>query len=249
MSASPLGSAAPDVPAGRDAVLAEVRAESLTERVFEAIRTAIVTKGFPPGAPLREATLAKQLNVSKTPVREALLRLRTIGLIEPDGRRGGRVIRPSRDRLTYAYEVREALEVFTTRTAATQGSGAQKREIAHAASESLIGAKDGGLATFSRWDAVFHARITEVAANPRMTELLDDAFALIVALRTRDAPDREVSIECGHNHVAVAEAILASQPDVAERRMREHVRFVKDFVIEALSEAPDDAEPDREGPE
>ena len=93
--------------------LSELRASNLVDLVFEQVRAAILDKSLAPGLRVTEAGLAKHLNVSKTPVREALLRLRQIGLIEDDGRRGGRVIAPSQIAIEHAFEVREALEAFT----------------------------------------------------------------------------------------------------------------------------------------
>ena len=70
------------------------RPESLSDVVYETIRDAIVHRTIPPGARVTETGLAKQLDVSKTPVREALLKLREIGLIEPHGACGGRGVAP-----------------------------------------------------------------------------------------------------------------------------------------------------------
>jgi len=69
-------------------------AATLTDMVFESIKSAIIEKSLPPGSRVSEAALATQLNVSKTPVRETLLRLRHIGLVHLTG--GGlRVVTPS----------------------------------------------------------------------------------------------------------------------------------------------------------
>jgi DNA-binding GntR family transcriptional regulator len=231
---------------GAPDVLEELRAESLSERVFDAIRSAIVNKSVPPGVPLTEAGLATQLNVSKTPVREALLRLRQIGLIEPDGRRGGRVVRPSRDALEHTYEVREALEVFTARAAAERATAAQKQEIVDAAERSARAANEDDLDEYIRWDGMFHARITAVAGNPRLTELIESAFALILALRSRDAQEHDVSVECGRAHVAIAEAIDAGDAAGAEERMREHIRHVRDFVVSVFDATAGDESDVRE---
>ena len=73
----------------------EVRPDSLTDAVYEAIRRGIIDRRLAPGSPVTEAALAEQLGVSKTPVREALLRLKDIGVIEPNGKRGGRVVQLS----------------------------------------------------------------------------------------------------------------------------------------------------------
>lgn len=70
------------------------RPANLTDLVLDALRQSIVDQTLAPGQQVSEASLAKSLQVSKTPVREALLRLRHIGLVEPASR-GLRVVRPS----------------------------------------------------------------------------------------------------------------------------------------------------------
>ena len=74
----------------------EARPESLADMVYDAIRRLVMDKTLPPGSRVSENALAERLGVSKTPVREAMLRLRQIGVIQSDGVRGGRVARPSR---------------------------------------------------------------------------------------------------------------------------------------------------------
>lgn len=218
-------------PVAERPALAEVRNHNLSKLVFESIRAAIVDRTLAPGSRLTETKLAEELNVSKTPVREALVKLREVGLIEPDGRRGGRVIRPSRRTLEDTYDIREALEVFTARRAAEVATPEQRRGISDAAARSLEGARGGDLVMFSDNDNLFHQAITAVAANARLSEMVENAFALIVALRTRDLPDRDNSIECGEEHVAIAEAIAEGEPTVAGERMRSHVEHVRGFVL------------------
>src|SRR5919204_5450508 len=96
------------------------RPESLAEMVYEAIRQSIMDKTLKPGSRVSEVGLARQLGVSKTPVREAMLRLRRIGVIESEGLRGGQVVRPSAAAIRQAYELREALEVFAVRQVAAE---------------------------------------------------------------------------------------------------------------------------------
>jgi GntR family transcriptional regulator, rspAB operon transcriptional repressor len=211
---------------------------SARDQVYLALREAIVSAELQPGRRLSENELAERLGVSRTPVREALVRLRQVGLIEPEGRRGGRVIRPSSRAILHAYEVREGLECFAARAAAERATAAQRAEILAAARESLAGAQSGDEEQFRRGDSAFHAGVQAVAANPRLSALLDDIFALIVTLRRRDTPDREESTECGHAHVAVAEAIAAGDAEAAEREMRGHVRHVMGFVLAAFADDP-----------
>ena len=216
--------------------LTALRASNLVDLVFDEVRAAILDKSLAPGLRVTEAGLAKHLNVSKTPVREALLRLRQIGLIEDDGRRGGRVIAPSRVAIEQAFEIREALEAFTARAAAERATDTECRSIAEAAKESLRGAEAGDRGAFSRWDSVFHARVAATASNQRLTRLLDDAGALIATLRTRDLPQTRASIECAKGHILVAAAIEEGDGAGAADAMRAHLRQVKDYVLEALAD-------------
>ena len=216
--------------------LNELRAPNLVDLVFEEVRKAILDKSLAPGLRLTEAGLARHLNVSKTPVREALLRLRQIGLIEDNGRRGGRVIAPSHTAIEQAFEVREALEVFTARAAAERATTTDRSAIALAAERSLQGALAADRNEFSRWDAVFHDRIAATASNPRLAALVNDTCALIATLRTRDLPHAQASVECGHGHVAIATAIQEQNADTAADGMRTHLRLVKRYVLEALDD-------------
>ncbi len=219
--------------------LNELTASNLVDLVFNEVRSAILDKSLPPGLRVTEAGLAKHLNVSKTPVREALLRLRQIGLIEDDGRRGGRVIAPSRTAIEQAFEIRDALEAFTARAAAERATESERGSIQAAAEESLRGAEAGNREAFSRWDSTFHERIAATTSNTRLTSLLDDACALIATLRSRDLPHARASIECAKGHIAVAAAIQAGDGQSAANAMSAHLSQVKEYVLEALADVLD----------
>ncbi len=214
----------------------EHKPESLTELVYERIRDAIINRVVEPGSRVTEAGLAQQLNVSKTPVREALLKLRQIGLVEPAGRRGGRVTLPSRSAIQYAYEARQALESFAAEIVAERGSESDIGLLSEAARRCLNAAEAGDLEGFRRWDMAFHEKISEATLNPRLRELVNDSFALVMALRRRDVPQAEGSVACARAHVRIAEAIRRRDPDAARRAMRDHVRQVEGYVLASLAE-------------
>jgi DNA-binding GntR family transcriptional regulator len=205
--------------------------ERLADMVYETIRQSIMDKTLAPGARLTESGLAQQLGVSKTPVREALLRLRRIGVIEPDGVRGGQVIRPSRSAIREAYEVREALEVFAVRSVAARVRGNELERICDTAARSLEHAERGDQAGFREWDFAFHRAIAEAAANPRLKEMIEDVFTLIGTLRQRDFPDSRWSVDCARGHVEMADAIARRDVERAESAAREHIRRVEHYVL------------------
>jgi DNA-binding GntR family transcriptional regulator len=219
-----------------EGLVLEHKPESLTDVVYEKIRDAIINRVIPPGSRVTEAALAEQLNVSKTPVREALLKLRQIGLIEPTGRRGGRVTLPSRSSIQHAYEARQALESFAAEIVAERGTDADVTLIGEAARRCLAAAEAGDLQGFRRWDLAFHEKISEATGNPRLHELVNDSFALVMALRRRDVPQAEGSVACARAHVRIAKAIARRDADAARRAMRDHVQQVEGYVLASLAE-------------
>jgi len=216
------------------------RPDTLTHVVLEAIRNAIVNQELPAGTRVTEAGLARQLNVSKTPVREALLQLREIGLIEPEERRGGRILSPSRRSISDAYEVREALEVFAAGAAAESSDERSAKRIYRIADRSLRAAKAGDLAEFKTADYEFHRAIAASAGNPRLELSIEQSLTLVSALRQRDVPGTAASIECAKSHIRVATAIRDRDVEGAGRAMAAHVRHVAELVLAAYDECHDE---------
>ncbi len=212
-------------------VLDPVSLPSLSSVVFQSVRAAIIDKSIPPGSRLTEANLAERLNTSKTPVRETLLRLRQIGLVEPVGRRGYRVVQPSRRAIEQAYEVREALEGMAAGIAADRARAEDRAAMVRAAAHSLQGALEGDLAEFRRWDEEFHRLVARATDNPRLQAVIEDSADLVVTLRSRDLPYAQASVECGRHHETIAAAIARGDRALAESGMREHIRLVSGYVL------------------
>lgn len=219
----------------------ESRPRNLSDLVFETIQQAIVDKVLPPGEPLTEPGLAERLNVSKTPVREALLRLRQMGLIEQSGPRSLRVIQPSRDGIRHAYELREALESFAAARAAELAAPADREQIRTAAKRSLDAAKAGDLDGFRAADRELHGTIAGLADNPRIAQLIEDAGVVISTLLSRELPTGQGATDCAEGHVRIANAIAASDPDAAAREMTGHIRHVWSLALAGLAAQGADA--------
>lgn len=205
---------------------------NLTSLVFEAIRDNIVNATLAPGSRVSEAALAAQLQVSKTPVREALLRLRHIGLVEPTTR-GLQVIRPSVKGIRDAYEYRAGLEGVAGRYAAMRASTEQHEEILRLAQASLERAESEDAQGFRRNDGEFHRAIAEVARNEILSQSIEDALVLTAALRERDVEPSGDSVLCGHAHVAIAEAIRVGNGETAAAQLIEHIHHVMSVVLAA----------------
>ena len=108
----------------------------VTDWVYEELKGAIVDLRLAPGEPLREATLAERLGVSKTPIREALTRLEQEGLVETTSFKGAVVTRYSRQDLLEIYELRELLENAAVRAAAESMTEPDRAHLDRIARES-----------------------------------------------------------------------------------------------------------------
>ncbi len=210
--------------------------ESLTQLVYQALRDAIISKRLPPGERVSEASLARQLRVSKTPVREALLRLHAIGLVEADGGRGGRIVRPSAELIRHTYEVRSALESLAARLAAERATPAQRSQLLELAAASLAAAQDQDLDGFRRHDETFHDVLAAASANSYLARLIDNAYTLTAAARQRDVPRAGDSTDCATGHIRIAEAIAGGHAAAATAEAAAHVEMVGRLVLQAFLE-------------
>ncbi len=213
-------------------VLAPVRTstEPLTQVVFESIKAAIVSKTLPPGQRVRESALAVQLNVSKTPVREALLALRHIGLVE-EAAGGLSVVRPSVEAIREAYEHRIGLERMATELAARRVEKDLLGVIREAATVSLRCARAGDRDGFRSGDREFHTMIAKGSGNSRLAAAIEECLVLIGVIRARDVADLGESVSCGQEHVAIVEKISSADPEAAAARMQLHIEHVMDMSL------------------
>lgn len=212
----------------------QIDRQSIAQVVYEAIQGAIVDKTLPPGSPIAEVQLARDLNVSKTPVREALLRLREVHLVEADANRRLYVIRPSLGTITSAYEARRALEAGTAGLAAARATAEEQAELRKAADRSLLAAQAGDVEQFRHWDRCFHFAVAEASASPHLTALAKNSLILTEALRARDVPVAGDSVECSREHVEIATAIAEGDEGGARRLAVAHVDHVSRNVLAAF---------------
>ncbi|MFF4054030.1 GntR family transcriptional regulator [Streptomyces chartreusis] len=215
------------------------RPDNLTDLVFAEIRERIVNASLPPGSSVSEATLAKELAVSKTPVREALLRMRRIGLVEPTSR-GLRVTLASVRSVRHAFEYRATLESDAAIYAARHATGEQLDTVALWAAESLSCARGGDPAGFRQADQQFHEAVAKASGNEYMRLAIEDAFVLTVALRQRDVSLVRDFVPDALEHLEIAKALRARDSVDASTLLAGHALRIMNQLLDAM-EQPDSA--------
>ena len=209
----------------------------VTDWVYEELKSAIVDLRLAPGDPLREATLADQLGVSKTPIREALTRLEQEGLVETTSFKGAVVTGYSRQDLLEIYELRELLENAAARTAAESMADADRDRLDRICRESRKLKKNHDAAGLAALISAFDDVLFEQVRNSRIRALIENLRAHLTRIGhlTAEIPGRiEASVD---EHEKIVQAIAARDPELAERQMRGHIRSVRDDQLRALGGA------------
>lgn len=208
------------------------RPENLTDLVFAAIRRRLVDASLPPGSSVSEAMLSKDLQVSKTPVREALLQLRHIGLVETTGR-GLRVVVPTARIIRDAFEMRAGLEATAARHAAERATREQKAELVELAKAS---AEVADAESFREADTAFHLAIAKAADNAMLHRAVEDAIVLTQVLRQRDVHlERDFGPDA-KEHVSIARALKSGDGATAADRLSGHILRIMEQLLLAFAE-------------
>ncbi|MFJ9374703.1 GntR family transcriptional regulator [Streptomyces sp. NPDC101455] len=204
----------------------------LVDDIAARIRARIMNGELAIGKPLRQAALATEFGVSRTPVREALRQLQNGGLIEMQPNRGAVVRVPAPWEVRQAYEVRAELEGMAARRAAsriTERGLAALREhnavLCEAVTRSEGEVRDAGGPTTTAANDCFHTVICEAADNPWLTRMIDrinESFPRNVSSLALAGDERHRHLNI-RQHEAVIDALAAHDADRADALMREHV--------------------------
>jgi DNA-binding GntR family transcriptional regulator len=204
---------------------------NLKAEAYRIIRESISTGHFPPGAPLKESELARELGVSRTPVREALNQLSKEGLVQFISGRGAFVHRWSRDEVVEVLLIREVLEGLAARLAAVQLTPADIEVLKGYMFDFRHGQLDYAVA-----DKRFHEHIVNACGVARLVGLirnLYDSIQMANMLRiTFLVPGRVM--ESINEHDQLIEAFGKRDGDLAERLAREHFQHTRSFYLQFL---------------
>ncbi|QFG21029.1 GntR family transcriptional regulator [Actinomadura sp. WMMB 499] len=198
------------------------------EAVYRRLRELIVAGAYPPGERLTEASVSAALAAGRTPIREALRRLESDGLVRGVGR--GVVVRGfGTDELGHAHAVRAALEQLTARLAADRR---REGRIAPAALTALERdaellervTADGDLDRAIELNRRFHRGVAELAGNPVALETLDRLWDRIVVSTRASLVPPERPDAVAEEHRRLLRAIAAGDAAAAGRVADEHAR-------------------------
>jgi DNA-binding GntR family transcriptional regulator len=199
----------------------------LADRAYVELRDQIVTLAIPPGAPINEESVGRELEIGRTPVREAIKRLALENLVAVYPRRGTFATEINITDLAHISDVRVQLEGHAAFRAAQRLTTEQREEL-----DRLLGTLDGDgdAETLMRLDAAVHRFIYRCAGNPYLRDTLERYLNLslriwyLVLGRLPHLPERV------HEHVALLHAIRDGDADRARTVAAEHVATFEDEI-------------------
>jgi len=213
-------------------------AATAADIVHRRLRQEIVTLASSPGASISEKEIAAAHGVSRTPVREALLRLAEEGLVEITPKSGTRVARIPVVALGDAICAREALELMLARKAAVRARPSDvtaMRAIVQRQRE-CVDARDAD--GFHENDEALHFAIAEAAGHPGVWAMVLQIKVQLDRLRRLTLPNFDWLTHVIHEHEGVVEAIASGDPDRAAAAMQTHFHSLEGVLGEVRNMNP-----------
>ena len=206
----------------------------MPDAVANILREAILDGVLKPGAWLREAEVSSELQVSRTPVRDAFRILAAEGLLIINANQGATVSPTTSDDILELYVMREVLEMLAARLAARRAPERCMEEFARILPGMKQAAEEGQIAELYRLNFAFHTVIREASGNRYLQRFLSQ-----LQNASRRFPDPTLTLpgrieESLQEHVSLAEAISQGNVETAERLAGQHMRRLSELRIRML---------------
>lgn len=206
-------------------------AVSLADQIYMQLRQAIADwdiDGDDPDLRLDERQLSQRLNISRTPLREAFVRLEQEGLVRVVPRKGIFIVRKTKAEILEIIRVWAALESMAARLATERASDeeiASLRSMFKDYEPERVGERPTSpyhLDEYSERNIAFHQRIIELSGSPLIMEMIGKLFIHMRAIRARTIGEEGRAQRSIEDHLHIIEALEARDGEAAERLVREH---------------------------
>ncbi|SFQ38911.1 GntR family transcriptional regulator [Salibacterium halotolerans] len=206
----------------------------LPQRAYHIIRTAIKNLKLAPGKTFLEREIAEILEMSRTPVREALVRLQTEGIITLVPRRGFIINPIKKDDLKEIYEVTESLDGLAVELATNKITHDELQHLKELIVQQQKCLSENNLYQWSLLDDQFHADIIKYANNNRLNNIIDIHSDQLHRARLYTINDRPVPYRSVTEHQAIITCIEAQNGEAARLAMQSHRKRALWEISEAL---------------
>jgi DNA-binding GntR family transcriptional regulator len=218
----------------------------MTRQVTRALRQAIVSMRISPGEMLSEQDLAQRFGVSRSPVREALIKLSEAGLVRVLPQRGTQVVKISRAAVEDARFIRQAVECAVVREAALKATPILLAELNASLTRQRRAQRATSSDDFMALDEEFHRLLAEAAGRPSAWRMIEDVKPQMDRVRYLDVKQATPRHTLVAQHALIVDAIKASDPVAAEKAMHQHLSEILRSLPELAAQYPDLFEPEHD---
>lgn len=207
-----------------------LESEPLSSSIKRLLLDRIVKGELVPGERIVESRLAKELETSQSPVREALRDLAAAGLVEIESRRGARVRKPTRHELCDVSEVRAEIDALAARLAADRMDDDTIVELKNAHQRMTERLEAGDYVGMTEADAEFHRIIVRASGNgaaERVFAQLEPFARTFITLTSPNVPLRGILAQ----HGGILDALVERDPELAASRARAHQLSVRELFF------------------
>ena len=206
-------------------VAPEVPRTNLAVQVYDALKAQMHDFELVPGDRFSEAEIGARLGVSRTPVREALFRLRNEGVLEVESKSGWFVRPIDFDKLEQLYDLRMVLETTAVHRLCTDGQRVDRALLDQLAAIWLVpvAERSADMVQVSQWDEAFHCALVAAAGNAEMARVHKDVTERIRIIRRLDFT-KQARIDATYDeHSKILKAIQRKRGEQAAMLLRAHI--------------------------
>jgi GntR family transcriptional regulator, rspAB operon transcriptional repressor len=212
-----------------------VRATPMREQIYAILRSLILTGKLPPGGAVDEKAIAARLGVSRTPVREALMRLSNEGLVEVRAQSGTLVSRMSRNQIREAFLIRRALETECVAEAASRMTPASRNRLEDVFMLQQAAIERRSFVEAIGFDDAFHHMISDIAELPSLWHAIEVSKAPLDRCRYLTLPLAGKAAETLAQHRAIIDALGSGSRGQARRAMKFHLEQAYAGIVAFLA--------------
>lgn len=197
------------------------------DKAYELLKQRVIAGTYAPGAQLKEEHIARELGISRTPIRAALRRLVQDGLASADAGRGVRVAEWTEADIEETYRLRALLEGHAAELATRRGGIvlADRLDALNARMERTLGKRAAGVAAqLQEINAQFHRAILEASGSPRLRGMLASLIDMPVVIRSYFISTPQDLLQSLQHHRDLAAAVRAGDAELARQAMQLHLR-------------------------
>lgn len=211
-----------------------IRPKSLTEMVADEVRTRIIDGRIELGAGLSENSLAAELGISKTPVREALLQLKQEGLVQVQPQRGTYVFRLEAEQVAQISELRDVLEVAAVEAALTRNAQALAERMSeiYAAMRQAYDADDR--VAYRKLDGEYHEAIIDLCGNDYIRNAYRQISFCVAALRSRLSNEAQLNKLSIADHKEMLRLVKVGDIGALKKLLRVHIHQTRQSYLDVL---------------